>query len=300
MSARTQATARNASDGFILVTVLWIIGALAALVSVYAVYIANTAAAAAVRNDDLVAQSLVTAAVELAAYRIVSAPKDERPTHGEVVFRMAKARIVAAFRNETARIDLNAAPRELLAGLFSTLGAKPDEADKYADRIIAWRTPASVTQDVATYREAGLDYAPRGASFVHVDEIWLVAGLPPALVEQALAHLTVFSGRADVLAREADPIVLASLPGAAPDRQTETPDPGGSPGGERQTALPGTTTEGGDAMRVTVRIDFDNGGVHAAEAVILLRDFGDDPYRVLSWRDGLNVEAPKPRTEARR
>ena len=53
-------------------------------------------------------------------------------------------------------------------------------------------------------------------------------------------------------------------------------------------------------MRVTVRIDFDNGQVRAAEAVILIRDFGDDPYRVLSWRDDIHVPAPerRMRTEA--
>ena len=291
---RAQAT----SDGFILVAVLWILAALATLVSVYAVYVSNTAMAAAVRNEDLVAQGLVTAAVELAAYRVVSMPKDKRPTRGEVVFRMAKARIVAAFQNETARIDLNAASQELLAGLFATLGAKPEEAEQYAARIVAWRMPASGgAPDASAYREAGLDYEPRGAPFVHVDELWLVAGLPPALVEQALPYLTVFSGEATVHALDADPVVLASLPGS-PERPAETLPTGGAAGGDPAIALPGTTMEGGDAVRVTVRIDFDNGGVHAAEAVILVRDFGDDPYRVLSWRDDIEIRAPEPRARA--
>jgi general secretion pathway protein K len=286
------------ADGFILVAVLWILAALATLVSVYAVYISNTAMAAAVRTDDLVAQGLVTAAVELAAYRVVSAPKDKRPTRGEVAFRMAKARIVATFQSETARIDLNAASQELLAGLFGTLGAKPEEAEQYAARTIAWRTPASAgTPDASAYREAGLDYEPRGAPFVHVDELWLVAGLPPALIEQALPYLTVFSGEATVHALDADPVVLASLPGA-PESTTGTLSTDGSAGDARAVVRPGTTLEGGDAVRVSVRIDFDNGGVHAAEAVILVRDFGDDPYRVLSWLDGIELRAPELRARA--
>ena len=185
---------------------------MATLVSVYSVYISNTAMAAAVRNDDLVARSLVSAGVELAAYRILSAPKEKRPMHGEVTFRMGQARIVAAFRNETARIDLNAAPKELLAGLFAALGAQEEDAEQYAERIVAWRSPASQDGEEALYREAGLDYGPRGAPFVHVDELWLVAGLPSALVERALPYLTVFSGKAEILEREADPVVLASLP----------------------------------------------------------------------------------------
>ncbi len=47
----------------------------------------------------------------------------------------------AEFRSEAARIDLNSAPKELLAGLFVGLGAPRPAADSYADRIIGWRSP---------------------------------------------------------------------------------------------------------------------------------------------------------------
>jgi general secretion pathway protein K len=46
------------------------------------------------------------------------------------------------------------------------------------------------------YRSAGLTYQPRQGSFPYVAELWLVLGLPPALVERAMALVTVFSGRA--------------------------------------------------------------------------------------------------------
>lgn len=315
-----------ASEGFILVAVLWILAALSTFVAVYSVYVSNTALAAAARSDSLIARSLVSAAVELAAYRLVSVPKEQRPTRGEVAFRMGKANIVAAFRNEAARIDLNAAPKELLAGLFTTLGAKPEAADEYAARIAAWRAPASAAapdgqaapdgREASLYRDAGLDYGPRGAPFVHVEELRLVAGLPPELVEQALPYLTVFNGRAEVHALDADPVVLAALPRSPPQQPGTTapdagspdagsPDAGASDAGP-QRALPGTTTEGGDAVRITVRIDFDNGWAEAGEAVILVRDFGDDPYRVLSWREdmgvgtGIGVSGPRLRAEPRR
>ena len=47
----------------------------------------------------------------------------------------------------------------------------------------------------------------------------------------------------------------------------------------------GFTGEAGDAMRVYVRIDFDNRRQVLAEAVILLRQGAGEPFRVLSWRD---------------
>jgi general secretion pathway protein K len=301
------ANRRAATGGFIFVTVLWILLALAGLVSVYAVYVSNSAMAAAARDDDLVTGGLVTAGVELAAYRFVSVPKDKRPGHGEVAFRMGKARILAAFRNEAARIDLNAASRELLAGLFVTLGAREEEAGQYADRILAWRTQASGGQDAedaeaALYRDAGLDYGPRGAPFVHVEELWLVADLPPALVERALPHVTVFNGRPEILVEEADPVVRAAMAGPSPGGAADGLSIGGPADTAQGAAPPGTTLEGSDAVRVTVRVDFDNGRTRAAEAVILLRDFGEDPYRVLSWRDDVEPPAPpsKMRTEPKR
>lgn len=284
---------RSASDGFILVTVLWILGALAALVSVYAVYVANTAMAAAVRDDGLAAQGLVTAAVELAAHQITSIPRDSRPTHGALAFRMSRADVAVTFRDEAARIDLNAAPRELLAGLFATLGARPEAADHHADRIVAWRAPASgdTPEGEATlYRDSGLDYGPRGAPFVHVEELWLVTGLPPALVERALPHLTVYSGRPEVNEREADPVVLASLPGPSPKRPAAAAPADAPADADGAAPAAGAATEAGDAVRVTVRIAFGNGSVRGAEAVILVRDFGDDPYRVLSWCEDIDVE----------
>ncbi|MFG1243067.1 type II secretion system protein GspK [Xanthobacter sp. V7C-4] len=285
--------------GFILVAVLWILAALATLATVYAVYISSTATSAAVRDDSLIAHGLATAAVEIAALRLIAVPKDKRPSSGEVAFRMGKASVSASFVGEAARIDLNAAPKDLIAGLFVALGAQPEAAADYADRILGFRTPSSGDggREAGLYRDAGLDYEPRGAPFVHVEEIWRVVGLPPALVERALPHLTVFSGRGEINAADADPVVRAALAGATP------PAAGGGEGGQAAPAvLPDTIREASDAVRVHIIMAFDNGRRRAAEAVILLRDFGDDPYRVLSWREDadLPAEAPPPRPKGER
>jgi general secretion pathway protein K len=52
------------------------------------------------------------------------------------------------------------------------------------------------------------------------------------------------------------------------------------------------TIEPGKAMRVSVVIQFDSGVRSNAEIVILLADDGDEPYRVLSWRDDFDQIAP--------
>ncbi|MGQ4274795.1 general secretion pathway protein GspK [Terrihabitans sp. B22-R8] len=266
----------RARDGFILVTVLWVLGALAALVSVYTAYLSVTAQAAAVRDDSLSANGLFTAGLELAALQIVSVPETERPMSGTLAFRLGSAEISASFRNETARIDLNTAPPDLMAGLFAALGANEDDAKTYAARILAFRTPAQASSgdgEAALYRQAGLDHGPRGGPFVHADELWLVRDLPPRLVEAALPHVTIYSGAPTIAPAIADPLVRAAVPAPAGG---STPDASAAP------AVPAATS---DAVRVTLSVAFRDGGRRAAEAVILVRDFGDDPYRVLSWRE---------------
>lgn len=303
--------ARHGQDGFIVVAVLWILVALATLVGIYATYVSASAMGAVAREEDILADGLAMGAVELAAYRLVAIPKAERPTSGEVAFRRGRARVSAVFRDESARIDINSAPKEVLAGLFAALGAKPDAAADYAGRILDWRAapPTGAQELPQAYKDAGLTYGPRGSAFVHPDEVWLVPGLPPDLLAQAMPYLTVYSGRSEVNVREADPIVRAALArqgagqDAGQDAEQGTGQAGNAPGDAAAPVRPGTTSEPGETVRVSVRVAFDSGRSRTAEAVLLLRDLGDDPYRILFWRDDpapADLPPPALRAEARR
>jgi len=283
------------SAGFILVAVLWILGALATLASIYAVYVINTATSMSVNDDRVKAEALITAALELTAYRVTAAGTDNRPSLGEFQFRLGNANAAVEFKSEAGRIDLNMAPKELLAGLFAGLGAKYPDAEYYADRIIAWRAPADPDKpnaEASAYRTAGLTYSPRQAPFTHVGELALVLGLPPFLVERAMPFVTVFSGRAEINIFAAPPEVLAAIPGMTPDRlYTLLSRRGAGPQSAQSVqALFGSDPAGvmadpGKAMRVAVRIEFDNRRQVRGEAAILLLDDGDAPFRVLSWHD---------------
>jgi general secretion pathway protein K len=278
---------RAGCEGFVLVAVLWILSAFAALAAIYSIYVGNTAMAVAGSDDAIEADALMSASVELTAYQLIDMPEESRPTRGAFNFRLGRANVAVEFCSEAARIDLNEAPKELLSGLFVALGAHPDAARQYADRIIGWRTtPKTGGRDAEAmlYHTAGLPYLPRGAPFDHVGELSLVLGLPPELVERALPHVTVFSGQDRVNTRDAAPEVLAAIPGMKP---------GGPAGIGRTAAQLGAqqfeAAEGSAATRVTARISFDNGRRIASEAVILLGD-ASEPFRVLSWQ--ADIDAP--------
>jgi general secretion pathway protein K len=292
---------RTGRDGFIVVAVLWILAALATLVTIFSMYVVNAATAFAVHDERLQAEGMARAAVELAAYQIGANPQLMR---GTFLFRIGNAVVNTEFASETARIDLNAAPKELLSGLFTGLGASRPQADYYADRIIGWRSPAtpdSSTNEAANYRTAGMLYGPRGAPFQHTGELSLVLGIPDFMVERALAYLTVYSGQAQVNIYTAAPQVLAALPGMDPQRlnailvQRLVP-PQNAQDQQSLLALLGpaqamANAQGSKAVRVTARMTFDSGQRMTTEAVFFALDNGDDPYRILTWRDDVDDTA---------
>ena len=292
--ARGIARSGQSRDGFIVVAVLWMLGALATLASIYAVYVINTATAMGVNDDRLQAEGAMTAALELTTYRISAIDSENRPSRGDFAFRLGRAAVRVDFRSEAGRIDLNSAPKELLAGLFIGLGAKPSDAEYYADRVIAWRTaqdPDRQNEEAAAYRTAGLPYGPRQGSFAHAGELALVLALPPFLVERALPFVTVYSARAEINIVAAPPEVVAAVPGMTPDRVYALLSQVGR-GPQNAEFLKafvgdqaGITVEAGKTMRVAVRMDFDTGRRVQGEAVILLGGEVGEPFRVLSWRD---------------
>jgi general secretion pathway protein K len=294
----------STKHGFIIVAVMWILMALASLASVYASYVGTSAIALSVTDDRLQAEELVYASLALTAYQMSSLERRNQPARGGFRFRLAKADVIVRYFSERSRIDINAASKQMLAGLFVVLGANPQLAEQYADRIIGWRTKPKMDQadgEADLYRAAGLNYLPRGGPFNHIGELWLVAGLPPAMVERALNYVTVYSGKPDVDLLRAAPEVVAALPGMTPgklnaflDQRELSADPQLA---VRALSIPQSAAgKGSGAIRVTTQITFDKGSRVENEAVILVGG-NEDSFRVLSWRDKEN--APEQRQSVR-
>jgi len=287
------------ADGFIIVAVLWMLAALATLAGVYAVYVGNTAAAARINADRVQVEALIVAGLELTAYRLSGAEENARPTSGAFKFQLGRSNVLVEFRSEGARIDLNAAPKPLLSGLLSVLGANRDDADFMAERIIGWRKKTDVAgqnEEAERYRSAKLNYGPRQAPFQNVAELSLVLGLPPALAARALPFVTVFNGRAEIDVNEAAPEVVAALPSISLDAVAEIlkrRDPRNRQAvlGLLGQARANVSVEGRKATRALIQIALDTGRRIFADVVILMMEDGAEPYRVLSWRDDFDGPA---------
>ena len=161
----------------------------------------------------------------------------------------------------------------MLAGLFAAFGVKSEDAVGYADRIIGWRAPppkeGATSEEEGLYRSAGLKYPPRGGPFPHVDELRLVYGLPPALIDRIMPFVTVYSGLAKVNVLDAAPEVIAALPGMTPALLNAFLDKRESGAGRRAipAGIAGSQSGGGD---------------HRAEC----RLSGAGPDRIRQWPAG--------------
>ena len=296
----TSKRARSADDGFILVVVLLMLTALATLASIYSVYASNTAAASLVPEDRLRAEAAIRAGLELTVLQLLSTPEAARPTHGAFNARVGDAYIKAAFVSEGARIDLNAAPKELLSGLFASFDIPKEKADVYVAHIVGWRTRAdanSANSEAAAYKSAGLAYAPRQAPFDSALELRLVMGMPEDLAERILPFVTVYNGRPTIDIVNADPRVLSALPGVTSAMLAD---------------ILAARKKGEDGKSLLTRLGPASGaatidlakGVRArfivqlkkrrltAEVVFALKNGGDEPYDILNWRD--DFDGPMP------
>ena len=309
MTAAPPDTVRKqaAQRGFIVIAVLWILAALAGLVLIYLTYVTNTAIVIAGSTDRIQVEQMVTAGLELTALQLSGYSEGARPSSGTFNARVGPGRVFVTFRSEAARVDLNVASRGLLAGLMAGLGVSADNAAAYADRILAWRAPTELGDsdpETVFYKTSGAPYAPRHAPFPASEELWLVRGIPSAVIERMMPFVTVFSNVAQVNVRDAAPQVLAALPNMTPEalqavlsqRNDPALDPRalvGMTGGE------GATLASSRAYRVSVDAELGDGRRRGSEVVILLLESGDEPYRVLSWRNNSDGSTAPQRASKR-
>jgi hypothetical protein len=157
MRRRLRQTARSSEGGFVIVAVLWILVALAALAAIFSVYLSNSARALGATDINVERDALVSASLELTAYRLLTADEKERPAEGAFHFRMDDAEASVTFISEAARVDLNQAPKEMLAGLFSGRTGRPRRwlADEIQAEYDQRRSGALSCRGLALLPEAG-------------------------------------------------------------------------------------------------------------------------------------------------
>ena len=94
--------------------------------------------------------------------------------------------------DENGKLNPNNTPPQLMAALLSALGVEKARAATLAQSILEWHAPQSSAQAVQRYREAGRTIAPTGQPFRSIEEIGLVIGMTPDIVNRLRPYLSVY------------------------------------------------------------------------------------------------------------
>ena len=291
---------RKSQRGLALLTVLWMLAMLSALV---------IGLGAAARTETHLARNLVDASrarhlAEAGIERAVLALLDERESAAlrpdgsrGIEFRLGGGAVRATVADECGKIDINTGWSELLRGAVQVAGPGGREADALTDAILDWRDPDDQRRprgaERREYERANLA-GPRNAPFAAVEELQQVIGMTPEIYRKLEPMVTVACLQAGIDPRVAPAGALRALPGIR-DREVDEVLAQRRRSLERNDPLPEPTLTGiqryaaqSTNLAYTVRSEarMDGGAVARLEALIWLLPDGERPYALVSLREG--------------
>jgi general secretion pathway protein K len=294
--AASTAMAR-AVRGVALVIVLWMLALLTVIAGsmVYSlrsdVQVAGNLAAAAS------AEAAADAGVFRAIRELARPITDVRRWQGNGLaheWRFGDAALRIVIIGEAGKININAAPEILLAGMFRSLGADEEMAVSLADAIADWRDADDLRRphgaEKEDYLAAGKDYPPKNGEFESIEELRLVLGITDEIFRRVVPLITVRSGRAGIDASVAPRAVLLALPGATPEEvdafleQRQARLAQGMPVVVPAFAQAWLAPPVADTFSIQVQAVLGDNTAFFREAVVQMAGNIRDPAVVLAWR----------------
>jgi general secretion pathway protein K len=282
-------SARN--RGSMLVLVLFLAGLLAVFAAVAAMAMQAAVNVSRGFADNLRAEEAFRAAIEQTVAQSGGTIRNMRGTN---IVILDQTQVTVTLTDESARIDLNFAGPELLAGLFRQIGVPDDQAVAYAARVVDWRDEDDKVQtggaERAAYRALGRVDGPRNGPFVHPAELALVLGIPAQVAAAAAPYITVASGHEQINPMLADPPVLMALPGVSANGVRDFLAQRASPTATFETAMRSlgrvedfVSTDPGTGVRFEGRVRMGANNERRFEAVVYVLEGDKEPFRILAW-----------------
>ena len=214
-------TPGQSERGIALILVLWVITLLTVIAGSFVYGARSTALVAGNLVSIAKTRALADAGVHRGLYELVKPAADAERWKADGrtnLFSLDDAEIRLVMRDESAKIDLNAASDALLKGLLLSAGQAEEQANQILDAILDWRDPDDLVHPQGAerdrYEAMGLPYIPANAPFQTVDELQRVIGITPELYRKLAGALTVFSKLPGINSTLAPRQVLLALPNA--------------------------------------------------------------------------------------
>lgn len=201
MSRRSSAPAP--ARGAALLLVLWLVVLLTGLIAIFGSLARTEGLQGRTLARGTAARFAAEAGLEVAALHLQGADPQQRwlPDGRPQQFTFEGHAVEVRVLDESAKVDLNAAPADVLTGLFVALGEPAERGRALAGAIQDFRdtddllSPEGGAED-PDYARAGLPYGAKDRPFETVSELRQVLGLQPALFDRVRPFLTVYTGQA--------------------------------------------------------------------------------------------------------
>ncbi len=278
-----------ARAGFAILIVLWTL----VLLSLIATHLAASGRSESRIAANLVAngkaESAADGLVYEALFRLLEAKDPTWAANGsaKTIKLTESLTVVIRIIPESAKINPNNAPLELLIALLREIGVENAKSESIAAAILDWRetgdAPRKNGAKLSQYAAAGLNYGPPGAPFERLEELSEVLGITPEILQKLLPHLSLFNaGQVDP--QYADATIRAALKQAKRSSPAQSQQTAGTDPQNQETVE--TTGERGDPTKtVTILSDATSrdGGHFTRRAVVRLVPNLDTKYMILAW-----------------
>jgi general secretion pathway protein K len=189
--------------------------------------------------------------------------------------------------DEGGKVDLNAAPRGLLAALFKSVGDSEEQARRRAEAIADFIDPDDITtsdggSEAKTYEKAGRP-RPRNAPFETIDELDQVLGfetdaLPDeTMLDRLRPYITIYSRQPGIDIQAAPRALINALSEIAPDYRTVS---------DRRVFL------------LRAQAGTPDGGLFVRETIVEINPLMPGGHLILASSPGKTRDEPQNRTEA--
>jgi general secretion pathway protein K len=279
--------------GAALILVLWVLVLMLGTIAIFALGARTEGLQGRTLSRSADARYAAEAGVEVAAFHLQNPDGDALwvPDGRPVDFDWGGQKLQVRVVDEGAKVDLNIANPELLAGLMQALGVDFERSRRIAGAIADWRdgddllNPEGGAEDTQ-YAAAKLPYGAKDRPFETISELRLVLGMDPKLYEKMTPYVTLYSGLARPNPAYAGKPVLQAL-GLDEGQVAEFL-------GQREAAQPGgagsapLSAQGSGTYSISSRATRPDGTRVQIQAAIRIGGGGGfgQLYLPLSWRVG--------------
>ena len=285
--------------GIALISVLWITTLLAVIAASFTSSARTEGQLARNLVENARAEALADGAVHRAVLGILELEPERAWRTDGTPYRLdyGEGTVIVRVFDEDAKVDLNAAPPELLESLLGLVGLEPEQAEVLADRIVDFRDeddePEPNGAEDPDYEAAGRAGGAIDRPLVMETELRGVLGMSDGLYRRLRPFVTVYSGAEGVDPSRASPEVLRAIPGMTPELvnliRTTAPaeDPFEMIDDDTFFELEVYFVPSREIMfRVLAEARTAGGGVFVREAVIELALQPERPFVVHAWHRG--------------